>query len=160
MNIKRLINNIGFMSKLTSYSRAAYAKKRNIFNAIGNNVRLPFMKLPLYPKMITFHNNIEVASGVLFITHDAIHCVLNNLPSNMGGEYRFKEEIFRIEVYDNVFIGANTIICGNVKIGPNAIIGAGSVVLKDVPEGTVYAGIPAKQIGLFKDLIEKRKLGQ
>lgn len=55
-----------------------------------------------------------------------------------------------------MFIGANTVICGNVKIGPNAVIGAGSVVLKDVPAGTVYAGVPAKQIGTFEELMQKR----
>lgn len=159
MNIKRIIRDIGFMTRMTSSSRAQYAKKKNIFNAVGNDVRLPFMRLPLYPKLVTFHNNIEVASGVRFITHDAIHGVLNNAPITTkicGGGYRFKEEKFRIEVFDNVFIGANTIICGNVKIGPNAVIGTGSVVLKDVPEGTVYAGVPARQIGTFDELVKKR----
>ena len=158
MNIRRLIRDIGFMSRMTSQNRADYAKKRKIFNDIGDNVRLPFMRLPLYPKLVTFHNNIEVASGVQFITHDAIHGILNNLTEKVGG-YSYKEETFSIEIYDNVFIGANTIICGNVKIGPNAVIGAGSVVLKDVPKGTVYAGVPAKQIGTFEELMEKRMKG-
>lgn len=81
MNIRRMIQDIGFMSRMTSTSRANYAKKKKIFNAIGDNVRLPFMRLPLYPKLVTFHNNVEVASGVQFITHDAIHSVLNNLTS-------------------------------------------------------------------------------
>jgi acetyltransferase-like isoleucine patch superfamily enzyme len=38
-----------------------------------------------------------------------------------------------------------TVLCG-VKIGKNAVIGAGSVVLRDVPENTIYAGNPAKFI--------------
>ena len=44
---------------------------------------------------------------------------------------------------DNVTIYANAVIIGNVHIGDNAIIGAGSVVLKDVPAGEVWAGNPA-----------------
>ena len=47
---------------------------------------------------------------------------------------------------NNVWIGAHSIIIGNVKIGDNAIIGAGSVVIKDVAPNTVVAGNPAKFI--------------
>ena len=61
-----------------------------------------------------------------------------------------------IEIYDNVFIGGNSIIVGNVSIGPNAIIGAGSVVTKDVPEGAIVAGNPAKIVDSFSNLYEKR----
>lgn len=85
MNLKRMIQNIGYMAKFTSSSRAAYARKKGIFKAVGENVRLPFMRLPLYPKLVTFHNNIEVASGVSFVTHDAIHGVLNNIPKYVRG---------------------------------------------------------------------------
>lgn len=47
---------------------------------------------------------------------------------------------------NNVMIGAHAIILGNVHVGDNSIIGAGSVVLKDVPENCVVAGNPAKII--------------
>lgn len=43
-----------------------------------------------------------------------------------------------------------------VKIGPNAIVAANSVVTKDVPEGTVVGGNPARIIGKYKDVAEKR----
>ena len=61
-----------------------------------------------------------------------------------------------IEIFDNVFIGANSTIMYNVKIGPNAIVAAGSVVTKDVPEGKIVAGNPAKVIGTIEDLKIKR----
>ncbi len=50
---------------------------------------------------------------------------------------------------DNVWIGDSAIVCKGVKIGKNSIIGAGSVVTKDVPPNTVFAGNPAKKV---KDL--------
>ena len=47
---------------------------------------------------------------------------------------------------DNVSLGATVTIIGNVKIGNNVTIGAGSVVVKDVPNNCVVAGNPAKII--------------
>lgn len=43
-----------------------------------------------------------------------------------------------------------------MKIGPNAIVAAGSVVTKDVPEGSIVGGNPAKIIGSFDDLFQRR----
>lgn len=43
-----------------------------------------------------------------------------------------------------------------MKIGPNSVVAAGSVVTKDVPPGTIVGGNPAKQIGNFDDLMQKR----
>ena len=45
-----------------------------------------------------------------------------------------------------MFIGVNTVVLRNVTIGNHAIIGAGSVVNKDIPEGVVAAGNPVKII--------------
>lgn len=50
------------------------------------------------------------------------------------------------EIEDYVTIYPNSVIAGGVKIGKNSIIGAGSVVIKDIPENAVAAGNPAKII--------------
>ena len=47
---------------------------------------------------------------------------------------------------DDVFIGVNVIICNSVTIGKGSIVGAGSVVTKDIPPYQVWAGNPAKFI--------------
>lgn len=47
----------------------------------------------------------------------------------------------------NIIIGSNVCILGPIKVGDNSIIGAGSVVLKDVEPNSIYAGVPAKKIG-------------
>ena len=54
-------------------------------------------------------------------------------------------------------IGSGTRIMYNVRIGSNVIIGAGSIVTKDIPDNSVAAGVPCRVIGKFEDLVEKRK---
>lgn len=63
--------------------------------------------------------------------------------------------IGKIEIGNNVVIGANAVILYDVKIGDRVVIGAGSVVTEDVPEGTVYAGVPAKKIGMSDEYYQK-----
>lgn len=66
------------------------------------------------------------------------------------------EKIGCIEIQDNVFIGSKTTILGNVRIGRNVIVAAGSLVNRDVPDGSVVAGVPAKVVGNFEDFVRKR----
>lgn len=56
-----------------------------------------------------------------------------------------------VHICKGVFIGANVTICNAVTIGENSVIGAGSIVTKDIPAGEIWAGNPAR-------LIKKRQL--
>ena len=51
---------------------------------------------------------------------------------------------------DNVSVGANAVIIGDIKIGNNVVIGAGSVVIHNVPDNSVVAGNPARIIRTLK----------
>ncbi len=52
-----------------------------------------------------------------------------------------------IVIKDNVYIGCGVTVLGNVTVNSGSVIGAGSVVIEDVPENSIVAGIPAKVIG-------------
>ena len=51
-----------------------------------------------------------------------------------------------ITLEGNVWIGANSTVCGGVTIGTGSVIGAGSVVIHDIPAGVIAAGVPCKVI--------------
>lgn len=62
-----------------------------------------------------------------------------------------------VTIGDNVWIGGNTVICPGVRVGNNVVIGAGSVVTKDIPDWCIAAGNPCRVIRKITDA-DKRKL--
>ena len=65
-----------------------------------------------------------------------------DVEDRIGGE----EYAFPVTIGDNVWIGGGVTIIGGVTIGKNAVVAAGSVVIRDVPPDTLVAGNPARVI--------------
>lgn len=65
-----------------------------------------------------------------------------------------------VEIGDYVFVGPRAIILPGVKIGKGAVVAAGAVVTKDVPEKTIVGGVPAKEIGKREIKDFKYRLGR
>ena len=60
-------------------------------------------------------------------------------------------------IEDDVFIGANAVILEGIKVGKGSIVGAGSIVTKDVPPGVVVVGVPARKIKSSSQVNDKTK---
>lgn len=148
---KNQLHRLRIALMINSDKRNQYIVKHKIFQSVGENFFFQPRFIPSDPKLIKFHNNDIVTSNVTFVNHDIFHLGLSRLGK---GEFYYKKGC--IEVMDNVFIGCNSTILSNVRIGPNAIVAAGSVVTKDVPPNSVVAGVPAKVIGNFNDFVNKR----
>lgn len=95
---------------------------------------------------INFGSEVTVARGVRFISHDA------SMWRSLGAT-----RVGVIEVGDRAFIGAFSIVLPNVRIGADVIVAAGSVVTRDIPDGVVAGGNPARVIKTTADLKEKTK---
>lgn len=103
------------------------------------------------PYLIRLRKFCRISVSVTFITHD-------------GGTWAFRNEneryakvikYGRIEIGEYSFVGANCTILPGVTIGDHCVIGACSLVNKDVPSGTVVAGVPAKYICTTEEYAEK-----
>lgn len=154
MNFEKLFLTVALNLQPTATKRGKWIKKHDIFAECGDNVRYQIRKIPVCSKLIKIGNNVNISTGVSLVVHDAIHLIYNCLPEK---KQKLKEYANPIEIGDNVFIGAHAIIMGGVKIGSNVIIAAGAIVTKDLEDGGIYGGIPAKRIGNTADFWRKRE---
>jgi acetyltransferase-like isoleucine patch superfamily enzyme len=106
------------------------------------------------PWLIEIGNGVTICSGVVFLTHDGSSRIFRNQIHEMNV---FGNRFGKIKINDNCFIGINSIIFPGVEIGPESIIGVGSIVLKTVPPKTVVAGNPARIICTLNEYIERYK---
>lgn len=102
------------------------------------------------PFLITLGDNVYISVGAQFVTHD-------------GGTLPFRRLVPDLElagpivVGNNVFIGMGALIMAGVTIGSDCVIGARAVVTKDVPDGHIAAGVPAKVVARTDEWLERAK---
>lgn len=107
-------------------------------------------------KNITVETNVFINSGCYFQDQGGIfigdgtlighNVVLTTLNHGISPDKRHDLFPAPIHIGKNVWIGANVVILPGVTIGDNAVIAAGAIVSKNVPENVVVGGVPAKII--------------
>jgi len=97
--------------------------------------------------LIEIGYDVTIAPYVYLLAHDA--------STNKHLKYT---KLGRIVLEDHCFIGARSIIMPGVIVGKNAIVAAGSVVVKNVEPNTVVGGNPAKYICSLEEFITKQNL--
>ena len=106
---------------------------------IGNNVGMSGCTISAH-KSIIIGDRVLIGSGALIMDSDAHSLDATARRTGAGGETK------PVVIEDDVFIGARAIVLKGVTIGKGAVVGAGSVVTKDVPPYSVVAGNPARMI--------------
>lgn len=98
---------------------------------------------------LTIGNHVDIASEVMIF----------NGEHDIHSEY-FKPVTAPVTINDYVFIGPRAIILPGVSIGWGAVVAAGAVVTKDVPDSTIVAGVPAQPIGHRRAKVLNYRLGR
>lgn len=130
--------------------------------SIGENVSIGSSSVLEFS--VTIGNNVRIHSHAFIPEYTIIEddvwigpritCTNAKYPKSPGVKASLEGPIIK----KGAIIGANVTLLPGIAIGENALIGAGSVVTKNVPAGTVWAGNPAKQINL-KDNLPYKLIG-
>ena len=86
-------------------------------------------------------HDIVIGSGVTI----GENCKIFN-GVTLGNKDTETSEVCHPQLGNGILIGTGAKILGNIRIGDNAKIGANSVVLKDIPANSIWAGVPAKEV--------------
>ncbi len=135
MGLRRLIEKL----KLRYGSQETVVRTlRGMGVQIGERCRIYTANFGSEPYLIRIGNHVCISNDVSFVNHGL------NWP--FQDKYETLTTFGPIDVRDNCQIGMRATILPGVVIGPNSIVGACSVVTRDVPPNTVVAGNPAKVV--------------
>lgn len=118
--------------------------------SVGDNFYANYNVTILDGAPVTFGNNVFIAPNCVFST--AGH------PLNVEQRNKGLEIALPITVGDNVWIGTQVSVLPGVTIGNNTVIGAGSVVNRDIPDGVIAAGNPCRVIRKITEEDKKKYL--
>lgn len=143
------------LARYDDFTIAKYFRRQGA--RIGENCRIMIRSLGSEPYLVSIGNHCTLAPGVALTTHDGGAWVF-------ASEHPDLQRFGRIEILDNCFVGMRAIILPGVRIGPNAVVGAGAVVTRDVPPNSVVAGCPATVVSsldaykqkILRDWIQQR----
>lgn len=126
--------------KLSKYLHKIRGVKFESINTvfIGSGVVLDYRA----PELIYIGKDVWITVGSKILTHS---CCSDYQRKHFGMEESFGE----VFILEGVFVGANSVILPGVTIGKGSYIGAGSIVVNDIPEGVLAAGNPARIIRIL-----------
>lgn len=156
MGIKSIIRRIILGHKANSASYIKYLRAKGMRIGERTIIFRPDCTLidETRPWLIEIGDDVQITQGVTILTHGYDWSVLKGVYGEVLGSSG------KVTIGNNVFIGVNSTILKGVTVGSNVIIGAGSLVNKDIPDGCVAAGSPAKVIMSLEEYYQKRKAAQ
>lgn len=135
---RRVVNKIKseYFIHLSPNGKAEYMRK--YCKHMGKNVKIFTTGLGAEPYLVSIYDNVNIASGVIFINHDVS---VFNVSRYLGiPEENHLDKVGTIILHENCCIGAYSILMPNCSVGKNSIIAAGSVVVGNIPGNEVWGG--------------------
>lgn len=144
---------LGYLAYITIYPFWLTAFLNKIRGVKINNCRKVYIAPnvaidSLYPELVTIEDGAYITRGCKLVSH---FNPTNGIAKLWGCDSLTKPVLIKREA----FVGVNSIISPGVTVGQYALVAAGSVVTKDVPDYAIVAGNPAKIIG---DVREEKRL--
>jgi len=134
----------------TNWDHAAFLRRWGGFISIGELTTITRGANFTDPRLVRIGRNCGI-SAATFLGHDGSIRVLSNV-------YGIKlDAVGHTDIRDNSFVGHGAIVLPGISIGPNSIVAAGSVVTKNVPEGTVVGGNPARHLMTTEELVWRKR---
>jgi maltose O-acetyltransferase len=96
--------------------------------------------------LISIGDNCGFGENCIILAHDA-----------MPNEFLDATKLGRVTIHESCHFGAGAVILPGVEIGPRVIVGANSVVSRDIPPSSVAAGNPAKIVCTLDEYLEKHR---
>ena len=122
---------------ILSWFRVCYCRLMGV--SIGKNCYISRgAHIDVSQGKITIGNKVSIASGSYILSHTAGRRILGHTSGKSQNEGTVLE--------DNVRVFVNAVVLPGVKVGKNSFVGAGCVVVKDVPPNVVVMGNPARVI--------------
>lgn len=116
--------------KIRAHSGCKFKIRKNGILGIGNNVSFNYNCMIFCREKIIIEDGVEFGPNVLIYDHDHDY-------KAEGGIKEGKYLISSVEIGENSWIGANTIILRGAKIGKNCVIGAGSIVKNNIDDNNI-----------------------
>jgi acetyltransferase-like isoleucine patch superfamily enzyme len=162
---RAVLSRLSFFRKKYSMHKTAIVKNRKLVH-IGNNAEIQeYVIIKTFDGIVSIGANTQINPfTVIYGCSDirignnvmiAPHCMIvsgthNHHQTDIPMRFAGSPSKGPIVIEDDVWIGANCTIVDNITIGTGAVIGANSVVTKDVPSFSIVGGVPAKIIGARK----------
>lgn len=158
MLMRALKKVVGLFSRklyIAAFGKVRYLRRLGVQIGSGCEILTSVENFGSEPWLVKLGDHVTITDGVKFITHDASTRLFRKKHPQLNSQ--FGNKFGPIIVDSNVFIGVNSIILPNVRIHEYSIVGAGSVLPKDVAPRSLVAGVPARLISTF-DAYEKKSV--
>lgn len=139
MILKIIRKSLFFLSQIVRFIYYQYLRLNGV--KIGKNTFISLgAKIDTQFGEVVIGDNVHITSGCKILAHDG---AIKQLYPNVSPRGK-------VVIMDNVFIGVNSVVLMNVTIGKNTVVGAGSVVNRDLKSNVLAVGNPIKVI---RDLV-------